>query len=643
MRVKMEMGSLNQAVENALEPTNSDRLDLLTIYKNSWKDSQVITEREKANAFLITEPFEVCKTGSEKVDKKRTELFARPWFTHFLTLAMNVEFWGYTLAEFQEQDEKGEFSDVKVFPRLHVRPFEKEIVINPVDREGISYDGHETEFFLIPLGDPEDLGKLESISREIIWKTFARSDWSEYNERYGKPFITYETETENEAELDEAIEMATKFGSDLVGVINSSEKLTVTAVASRESSDNYKSLAEFCDSQIAKIMNGQTGTSENGAWTGTSEVHERVLTEFTKARLKRIQDIINYTLFPFLVAHGYNLKGYRFRFYGLKSKKENTVDNKSYDKPEPAKENDPEKEGDQEREDVLGFYPLITDYEIGFPRLMNELYTPRCLMCKNEAGPALKIELKDKMRERILQRIHRGFNVKDEIDPDLFSFTLESLNEAVETGVNDPQLGDPDPSFLKELKYNNAVFAAFKTHREQNDLAALLIDEEGRPRSFDSFRKASEGVIESYNVTWLKTEHETAIKSARTASRFKHFEKDRDLFPNLKWLASRAVNPREAHKSYYNTVRSMTDGWWKTHYPGCVYGCQCDFKNTDEAITHKGDFAVSTTWEPAASPGLDQNPAMTGRIFSNAHPYFVECYPGAKKAVEKFIKKAVRK
>lgn len=351
IRVKMEMNNLNQAVENALEPANSDRLDLLTIYENSIKDSQVISEHEKAEAFLITEPFEICKIGSETIDKKRTELLNRPWFTHFLTIAMDTEFWGYTLAEFQEQDDRGEFTDVKVFPRLHVCPFEKKIVFNPIDREGISYDGYEREFFLIPLGDPEKLGKLESISREIIWKTFARSDWSEYNERYGKPFITYETDTENETELDEAINMATRFGSDLVGVINSNEKLTVTAVASRESSDNYKSLAEFCDDQIAKMINGQTGTSKNGAWTGTSEVHERILTEFTKARLKHIQDVINYQLFPFLITYGYALKGYQFRFFCLKNKKENTIDNKSYDRPEPAKENESEKE-----ENALGFF-----------------------------------------------------------------------------------------------------------------------------------------------------------------------------------------------------------------------------------------------------------------------------------------------
>lgn len=349
-RITMEMEKLAQAAYNALDPECPDRLDLLAIYFNTWKDSQVISEHEKASAFLTTEPFEVCKEGSETADKKRTRLFCRPWFTRFLTLAMDSEFWGYQLIEFGGQDAGGEFADVSVFPREHVRPYEKVITVNPWDRDGIPYEGYETEYFLLPLGEADNLGKLESISREVVWKTYARSDWSEYNERFGKPFIAYETDTDNDEEREKCMEMARRFGSDLVGVIGSDEKLTVTAVASRESSDNYKNLADFCDDQIARMMNGQTGTGKNGQWTGTAEVHERVLTEFTKARMLRLQNIINYRLFPFLIAHGYRLDGYEFKFYGLKDKKENTIDNKSYDEPEPARTNEKGKQG------MLGFF-----------------------------------------------------------------------------------------------------------------------------------------------------------------------------------------------------------------------------------------------------------------------------------------------
>lgn len=349
-RVRMEMKELNMAAEGALDIANADRIGLLAIYFRSWKDSQVIAEHEKAVSYLITEPFEVCLADSGKEDKRRTRLFQRPWFTEFLTIAMDTEFWGYQLAEFGEMDQNGEFTDVHVFPREHVRPFEKTITKYPGDTGGVPYGGKETAYFLIELGDPEELGKLESISREIIWKTFARSDWSEYNEQFGKPFITYKTPTSSEEEKDAALSMAQDFGRNLIGVIDDGEELNVTPVSSKASSDNYENLAKFCDDQIAKMMNGQTGTGDVKAFTGSAEVHERVLTEFTKARLKRIQDIVNYKLFPFLMAHGYKLDGYEFRFYGLQDKSENSVDNKSFNRP------DPEKNGGSAENRYLGFF-----------------------------------------------------------------------------------------------------------------------------------------------------------------------------------------------------------------------------------------------------------------------------------------------
>lgn len=347
-RVKMQIGKLTEAVENALDPVNSDRTVLLTMYENSWKDSQVIAEREKAESYLITEPFEVLE--GEAMNKEKTKLFERPWFTHFITIAMYTDFWEYTLAEFQEQDEKGEFTDVKVFPRKHVRPFEKQIVLNPTDREGILYEGQEYEFFLLPLGDPDNPGKLESITREVIWKTFARSDWSEYNERFGKPLLDFAIDTNNEEEVREKTEMAANFGSNGWMVRDIEEEVNIVQIASRASAENFKDMALFCDDQIAKLMNGQTGTSDEKSFVGAAEVHERVLDKFTEARLKRIQDIVNYKLLPFLQYHGYPITDKTsFSFPVLRRKAEGNSDTpKQPDKPE-----DPEKDTEKKNSDQL--------------------------------------------------------------------------------------------------------------------------------------------------------------------------------------------------------------------------------------------------------------------------------------------------
>lgn len=241
-----------------------------------------------------------------------------------------------------------------------------------------------------------------------------------------------------------------------------------------------------------------------------------------------------------------------------------------------------------------------------------------------------------------------GFDVEHKIDPDLFTDSYTALNEAVDRAVKlSVKWGKPDKGFIQELKRNNAVFAAFKAHREQNDLAGLLVDDDGNARSFDSFRMAAAPVIGEYNVNWLQTEYATAVRVARTAVRFKQYEKDGDLYPNAEWLPSRAAEPRMSHRKYYHTVRRLTDPWWETHYPGCVWGCQCDMRNTDKPVTHIGDNPAAPGAEPTTvppseeagvrSPGLSRNPARSGELFSRDHPYFTSAYPGAEKAVEGFV------
>lgn len=256
----------------------------------------------------------------------------------------------------------------------------------------------------------------------------------------------------------------------------------------------------------------------------------------------------------------------------------------------------------------------------------------------------------ERVKEAVLKRIYENFDVRHKIEPELFRQTWYKLNEAVDKGVGkEVKLGDPDYRFLHELKTNNAVFAAFKAHREQNDLAALLTDENGKQRSFNDFRKASEVIIGKYNVTWLQTEHAKAIRSARFAVRFRGYLDTIDLFPNGKWLPSRAAEPRESHMLYYYNIRSLLDSWWKTHYPGAEWGCKCDMENTDEPITHIGDRPVSPeeistkTDKQVVSPGLDRNPAFTGSIFTDNHPYIKEGYPEAGEAVKQFIEKELTK
>lgn len=228
-----------------------------------------------------------------------------------------------------------------------------------------------------------------------------------------------------------------------------------------------------------------------------------------------------------------------------------------------------------------------------------------------------------------LRRIYNeNFDPQNEIEENLFDHTWSILNEATDKGFGKIEYGHPDFEFLQEVKYNNAVFAAFKTHRQQNDLFVQLTDDKGVPKSFAQFKKDSEPIIGRYNVDWLQTEYNTALIRARTAVQFKQFEREAHIYPNLKWLPSMAAIPREGHKPFYNRVWAQSDPFWRSHRPGDEWGCKCGITSTDEPVT---DGVISTQEMPEASPGLDNNPAEDGKLFSNTHPYVKDGYGSLKK------------
>lgn len=109
------------------------------------------------------------------------------------------------------------------------------------------------------------------------------------------------------------------------------------------------------------------------------------------------------------------------------------------------------------------------------------------------------------------------------------------------------EFATPDYDFLEQMKWNVKVFSAFKTHRQQNELYGKMFDKEGKVKPFDQFRKDSETVLNNYNVNWLRTEYDTCITRARFAADFHRYQSQTDLYSNLQWSPSVAVEKRETY------------------------------------------------------------------------------------------------
>ena len=188
---------------------------------------------------------------------------------------------------------------------------------------------------------------------------------------------------------------------------------------------------------------------------------------------------------------------------------------------------------------------------------------------------------------------------------------------AVETGYTAP---DGDGGFVQQLRNNAEVFSAFKAHRMGRDMASQLLDDDGNVKPFEQFRKDTEGIVSHHVKQWLRTEYDTAIRRAHRAAEMRQFIDEADVFPNIEWLPSTAVNPREEHMPFYHHVWAIDDPFWEHHKPGDEWGCQCGWESTDDPVTDNTGLDDESIAPP--SPGLGGNPAKTGQVFSDDHPYF---------------------
>jgi phage gp29-like protein len=323
-RIKMEMKTLRQAIENALDADNPDRIDLIGIYENSVRDSHVHAQLEIARNKVTSSPFVLTRNGSE--DEQATELLRREWFEKFLSIVLDSEMWGYTLVEAGDINDEGEFVDMITFPRRNVLPFKKAICFDS-DAPGnnIPYSNEEgtlkpEDFFFIELGSAEKLGSLELIAREVIWKNFARSDWSQASEKYGMPYLSIKTDTTDKAELDRIESMAANFAANGYVITDHDDEIEIKQAQNTDFYKIYLENSQYCDEQISKCINGQTGSSDEKSFVGSAEVHERILNDFHAARLRRCTNVVNNKLIPFLVYHGYSLDGCKIKFTDLERK-----------------------------------------------------------------------------------------------------------------------------------------------------------------------------------------------------------------------------------------------------------------------------------------------------------------------------------
>ena len=247
------------------------------------------------------------------------------------------------------------------------------------------------------------------------------------------------------------------------------------------------------------------------------------------------------------------------------------------------------------------------------------------------------------LSQKIKDQIHKDLNVDDVVskainqlyddrvidDPTkkaLFLTHNAPLQKAVEEGYGNTlakiEYGTPNYEFLKQLQTNTAVFAIFKSHASMKEMAGLLKDNEGNLRTKDDFKREALKIDSNYRTTKLDAEYDTAVRSARMASQWSKYQANKHLYPNLRYLLTKAAKPDEKHLAYVGIVRPVDDIFWNAHYPPNRWRCQCGVESTDSEAEDIPDNLPPVPAEFAFNSG------KTGQVFDLKHSEYIKSVPG---------------
>jgi len=303
---------LNRAIMEAEDTENPSRQQLYSIY-SSLKDLHVKSQIRTAIFKVISQPWVIVNKDNEP-QKELTELFQKKWFNDLNEHIISTEFWGHSLIYFTLNNETGEFTDAKLFPRIHVLPEQNSIIPNLGDGGAMfSYkDIPDLAKLFIEVKSTEPLGLLKDISRYSILKDYAIKDWGRSSEKWGDPHVILKSASQNNEEDDAKEAFLANFGNNGYAIVSKEDEIQLLERGSAGSSHNiFLDLIKLQNDETSKGINGQTATADEKSFVGSSEVQERILNDYTLSRLKDLMFYHNETTLPYLINYNNGNTAYK--------------------------------------------------------------------------------------------------------------------------------------------------------------------------------------------------------------------------------------------------------------------------------------------------------------------------------------------
>jgi len=295
-----------RAAENVYFTRRSKLYDL---YMDILMDSHLSSVINKRILAVLSTNIEFRRKGI--ADDSINEQIRSPWFRRLVGDVMDAQLWGFSLMQFYKD---GQWVNYDLIPRKHADPVRRIIMRQQTDITGTSWDEFPDLLFV---GDKDDLGLLAKAAPWVIYKRNTTADWANFSEVFGMPIREYIYQTDDDDARQRAIEDSKSSGSMAVFLHSTDTELNLKESQNKSgSADLYERLCERCNSEISKLVLGNTLTTEasNKGTQALGTVHRKVEDQVAQADRRYVLDVLNYDMTDILLSMGINTAGGEFSF-----------------------------------------------------------------------------------------------------------------------------------------------------------------------------------------------------------------------------------------------------------------------------------------------------------------------------------------
>ena len=633
-RITQNIAVWRDAVNQAESTSNPNRTELIRNYNDIVLDPHLTALMQSRKNKILSKEWNFYNEKGEEIEEL-DNIIQQPWFVKTLEYALDSLFYGYSLVQFGDIINDS-FTSCELVPREYVSP-EGGVVKslpNSAYNQGKPFNEYPYNQWCLFVGEKKELGLLAKASPLVIYKKFVTANWSEFAEMFGMPYRIGKTninDTQAFANMKKAVQSV---GSNASAVIDMEDVIEFVEASKGDSYNVYDRFIERMNSELSKLIVGQTGTTDMGKNRGSDDVHQNVADEYGKRDEWYLQAFINTKFIPFLQNLGFAIpKG-----AVCKVEEEDEFETKELAK---------------FATDLLKYGTIEEDFIMKKFGVPFRQFAPTTLPVGGQG--AKKLSLEDKI-QNLYSQIH-SCSVCNEVEQAsdgeiLFQglFSPNDLNDLLmaiyygyvttakpsiglykaygmvfEKGINSGiefalEFGKPDPLMLEALKDNSWNFAAAKTWQFTKDIEAQIVDELGDKRTFKEFLKAVDPIGNLYNKTWLETEYNLSVSNSQNASQWDSFERDKKVLPFLKYQTVGDARVRDSHKRLDGIIRRVDDKFWSMYGPSNGYNCRCMLIQLEDA--KESDVLGLEFTENEVPSAFRFNPAKKKRIYPKDHPYY---------------------